>query len=167
MLHTFAAGEYCESIIRQRCACKPTSSDAENSSGPHPTRSIEYVHSVDNCTCCTCARHQHKQASQLACAPTPPPHTPAHAINNFHTCYAPPPSANIASPSFGSDVAAIPSRATLSNAVAHVPTGVSGAEFTCCAAAMATKMQPVKSRARLLMRKMLRWLMMHVQRLLR
>jgi hypothetical protein len=62
MLCTFAAGEYCESIIRQRCGCKTTSSDAESSSGPHPTRSIEDVHSIDY-TCCTCARHQQSAAA--------------------------------------------------------------------------------------------------------
>jgi hypothetical protein len=110
-------------------------------------------------------RRQQKQTASLASMT--PTHKLPPAINDFNKCYALDPPANIASPSFGSDVAARLSRATLSDAVAHVPTGVTGAEFTCCAAAMATKMQPVKSRARLLMRKMLRWLMMHVQRLLR
>jgi hypothetical protein len=108
-------------------------------------------------------RWQLKQATQLASILPPTPHTPTPAINDFNTCYAPKPPANIASPSFGRDVAASPYRVTLSDAVVHVP---KGAAFTCCAAAMATNMQPVKSRAKLLMRKMVRWLMLHVLRLL-
>ncbi len=111
-------------------------------------------------------RRQHKQTSQLASILPQPPHAPPPAINNFSTCYAPaPPPANIASPSFGSDVAASPYRPTLSDdALVHAP---KGAAFTCCAAAMATNMQPVKSRARLLMRKMVRLLMLHALHLLR
>jgi len=67
--------------------------------------------------------------------------------------------------SFGSDVAARLHRATLSdNALVHVP---KGAAFACGSAAMATNMQPVKSRAKLLMRKMVRWLMLHELHLLR
>ena len=185
MLRTGAAGEYCESVIRQRCGCKICSSEAKSSSGPYPTCSIEDVHSIGKITC-TCAKHlvALKMSTVLKGAPVPPaqgisnqrrqqkqtlslatmPHThaPPPAINDFNTCYAPQPPANIASPSFGSDVAARYARATLSDAVVHVPTGVTGAELTCCAAAMATKMQPVKSRARLLMRKMLWRLMLHV-----
>jgi hypothetical protein len=49
------------------------------------------------------------------------PHTPTPAINNFNTCYAPTPPANIASPSFGSDAAARYARATLRAAVVHIP----------------------------------------------
>ncbi len=97
-------------------------------------------------------RRQQMRTTKLASMISPPPHTTPPAINNFNTCYALWPPANIAIPSFGSDGAARQHRATLSDdAFAHVP---KGAEFTCCAAAMATKMQPVKSRARLLMRKM-------------
>jgi hypothetical protein len=66
MLRTkYAAGEYCESIIRQRCGCKIPSSDTESSSGPYPTPRIEDVHSIDRNTC-TCARHQRSAAAALA-----------------------------------------------------------------------------------------------------
>ena len=51
----------------------------------------------------------------------PPTHTPPLAINDFNTCYALEPPANIASPSFGSDVAASCCRATLRAAVVHIP----------------------------------------------
>ncbi len=57
--------------------------------------------------------------SQASCPPKP--HTPHPAINNFNTCHAPLPPANIASPSFGSDVAATKYRATLRAAVDHIP----------------------------------------------
>jgi hypothetical protein len=45
---TAAAGEYCESIIRQRCGGKTLSSDAESSSAPSSIRRIEDVNSVDS-----------------------------------------------------------------------------------------------------------------------
>ena len=170
MLRTITAGEYCESIIRQRCGCKSISSDAESSRGPSSTRSIEDVHDIGRIITCNCATHQPSAVAAHATfrnsqASLPSSRTTNTAINDFNTCYAPWPPANIASPSFGSDVAARNDRATLSDdALAHVP---KGAAFTCCAAAMATNMQPVKSRARLLMRKMVQWLMLHAPRLLR
>jgi len=121
MLHTYAAGEYCESIVRQRCGCKINSSDAESSSGPYPTPRVEDVHSIGKT--CTCARHQQSAAEAQAHfkARKHPCPTPTSAFNDCNTCYAPWPPANIASPSFGSDVAARQHRATLRAAVVHIP----------------------------------------------
>ncbi len=64
-------------------------------------------------------RRQQKQTVSLATMPLP--HTPTPTINNFNTCYAPMPPANIASPSFGSDVAASCRRPTLRAAVVQIP----------------------------------------------
>ncbi len=51
----------------------------------------------------------------------PPPQTPPPAITDINTCNALEPPANIASPSFGSDVATSHHRATLRAAVVHTP----------------------------------------------
>ena len=64
-------------------------------------------------------RRQHQKTLQLAGILNPKHTLPA--INGFNTYYAPPPPAIIASPSFGSDVAARAYRATLRAAVVHIP----------------------------------------------
>ncbi len=61
-----------------------------------------------------------QQKQPVSLARMPPIHTTPPAIN-FNTCYAPRPPVNIASPSFGSDVAARNHRATLRAAVVHIP----------------------------------------------
>jgi len=67
------------------------------------------------------SNQQRQQKQTLSLATMPPTHAPPPAINDFNTCYAPAPPANIASPSFGSDVAARWNRATLRAAVVHIP----------------------------------------------
>ncbi len=79
------------------------------------TTPIAPAHGISN------QRRQLKQTSQLASIFPPPQNKPPPEINHFNTCYAPWPPANIASPSFGSDVAARLHRATLRAAVVHIP----------------------------------------------
>ena len=100
MLRTEAAGEYCESIIRQRCGCKTPSSDAEGGVGPNTARRIEHVHSIESYVAIyICATHQQSAAAaaaQLAILPLPK-HRPL-AITDINTYDALEPPANIASP---------------------------------------------------------------------
>ncbi len=121
---TPAAGEYRQSVVRQRCGCKVASSDAEGSSGPHTARRIEHVHSFQETICICTMRQQSAAAAAAHVAPPtshPPPRTPTPAITGINTYDAPEPPANIASPSFDSDVAARLYRATLRAAVVHTP----------------------------------------------
>ena len=67
------------------------------------------------------SNQQRQQKQTLSLATMPLTHEPPPAINDFNTSYALEPPANIASPSFGSDVAARYARATLRAAVVHIP----------------------------------------------
>ncbi len=131
ILRTYAASEYRESLIWQRCGCKKCSSDAEGSSGPCTARRIEDVHSIDNTVIMQrlyipiCATHQ-QSAAAAAATPRhsrspPPPQIQPPAINDINIYYVLSPPANIASPPFGSEVAARYCRTTLRAAVVHAP----------------------------------------------
>jgi hypothetical protein len=114
------AKDHCEPINWQRCGCKPITSDAESSSAPSPIRRIEDVHRTETVrVTCPCATQQQSATAAQAQRVSSKHHTPPITAINTH--YAPIPPANIASPSFGSDVAAKACRATLRAAVLQVP----------------------------------------------
>ena len=71
---TFAAGEHCDSIIRQRRGGKERSSHAESSSGPNPAPYIENVNNIGMAatTCVT------RDTSEQAQCTLPTTVTPLH-----------------------------------------------------------------------------------------
>jgi len=126
---TAATSKDRDSKIRQRCGCKSISSYAESCSAPSSRRHVEDVHSigVDAARCArreTCIRNQQANPRPLN-HPIPQPkqyNTQACALHENSTKqHVLQPPAKIATPRFGSDVAARPVRATLRAAVLQAP----------------------------------------------
>jgi hypothetical protein len=124
---TVATSEDRDSEIRQRCGCKRISSYAECCSAPSSRRRVEDVHSVGGYAVANCARHDTcTRNQQTQPPPTQPSHSPTrttqHAKIRKQTWqHVPWPPAKIATPRFGSDVAASHVRATLRAAVLQAP----------------------------------------------
>jgi hypothetical protein len=124
---TLATSEDRDSEIPQRCGCELPSSYAESCSAPSSRRHVENVHSVGVDVDTRYARHETcTRNQQIKPAPTQPSHSPTrttqHAkIRNQTWQYIPEPPAKIATPTFGSDVAARQHRATLRAAVLQAP----------------------------------------------
>jgi hypothetical protein len=120
---TIATSEDRDSEIRQRCCCMRISSYAESCSAPSSRRRVEDVHSVGGYAVANCARHETcTRNQQTQHPPTEPSYSPArttqHAKIRKQTWqHALEPPAKIATPRFGSDVAARYNRATLRAAV--------------------------------------------------
>jgi hypothetical protein len=124
---TVATSEDRDSDIRQRCGCKFPSSYAESCSAPSSRRHVEDVHSVGGAAAVPCARHETCTRNQQkqpppAQASHSPTRTTQHAKMQKSTWqHVRLPPAKIATPTFGSDVAARPVRATLRAAVLQAP----------------------------------------------
>jgi len=109
---TPATSEDRDSEIRQRCGCKTMSSYAESCSAPSSRRHVEDVNSVGvAATHCatheTCTRNQQTKPRPLN-HPIPQPNTQHNTrkIRKLTWQHVLPPPAKIATPRFGSDVAA-------------------------------------------------------------
>ncbi len=113
-------------MIRQRCGCKGLSTYAESSSAPNPRRHIEDVHYVGVAAPDCRARHE-ARAHTINTAHSPilkhsPSQSRPHAGHRQSTQqHALEPPAKIATPTFGSDVAARSDRASLRFAVLQTP----------------------------------------------
>jgi hypothetical protein len=124
---TPATSEDHNSDVRQRCGCELPSSYAESCSAPSSRRHIEDVHSVGGAVGTRCARRGTcTRIQQTKPPPTQKSHSPTRTtqqikIRKYAWQHVPSPPAKIATPTFGSDVAASHSRATLRAAALQVP----------------------------------------------
>jgi hypothetical protein len=123
---TLATGKNRDSRIRQRRGCKKISSYAEDRSAPSSRHHIEDVNNIGGIsrirTCRrheTCTRHQHNPHTPHSCIPLAPKLIMQKLKRTQQHVLVPP--AKIATPAFGSDVAARSDRATLRAAVLQAP----------------------------------------------
>jgi hypothetical protein len=123
---TAATSEDRDSEIRQRCGCKICSSCAESCSAPSSRRHVEDVNSVGvAATHCatheTCTRNQQTKPRPLKhLIPQPTQHN-TRKVRKSACQHVLQPPAKIATPRFGSEVAARAYRATLRAAVLQAP----------------------------------------------
>ncbi len=123
---TVATSEDRDSEIRQRCGCKISSSYAESCSAPSSRRHVEDVHSV-GVAAARCAKHEtctRNQQSNLRPLKHPIPQPAQRNTQRYEKSRwqrVLPPPAKIATPRFGSDVAARFCRPTLRAAVLQAP----------------------------------------------
>jgi hypothetical protein len=123
---TPATSEDRDSDIRQRCGCKSISSYAESCSAPSSRRHVEDINSV-GVAAARCARHEtctRNQQTKPRTLKHPIPRPAQHntqKVRKLTRQHVLPPPAKIATPTFGSDVAARANRPSLRAAVLQAP----------------------------------------------